>query len=50
MVIHATWVLVVFNIILVNFDTLRYSKSLDKNGNKYTYDRLTGKKWKNLNR
>ena len=50
MVMHATWVLVVFNIILVNFDTLRYSKSLDKNGNKYTYDRLTGKKWKNLNR
>ena len=49
MVMHATWVLVVFNIILVNFDTLRYSKSLDKNGNKYTYDRLTGKKWKNLN-
>ena len=38
------------DIIGFNFDTLRYSKSLDKNGNKYTYDRLTGKKWKNLKR
>ena len=47
-VIHTTWVLVVFNLILVNFDSLRYSKSIDKNGNKYTYDRFTGKKWKNL--
>ena len=48
--IHLTWLSLSFIIVANNFDQIRYSTSYDKNGNKYTYDRFTGKKWKNLSR
>ena len=46
--IHLTWLSLSFIIVASNFDQIRYSTSYDKKGNKYTYDRFTGKKWKNL--
>jgi hypothetical protein len=48
--IHLTWVSLSFVIVVSNFDHIRYSVSYDKKGNKYTYDRFTGKKWKNLSK
>jgi len=48
--IHITWLSLSFIIVANNFDHIRYSTSYDKKGNKYTYDRFTGKKWKNLSR
>lgn len=34
------------NIIINNFDTLRYKNKYDNRGNAFTHDLLTGKKWK----
>ncbi len=34
------------NIIIKNFDSIRYQTKYDKRGNTYTHDLLTGKKWK----
>ena len=48
--IQLTWVSLSFVIVVSNFEHIRYSVSYDKKGNKYTYDRFTGKKWKNLSK
>jgi len=34
------------NLLYNNFDNLRFQMKEDKYGNKYTFDLLTGKKWK----
>lgn len=34
------------NLLYSNFDNLRFQMKEDKYGNKYTFDLLTGKKWK----
>ena len=36
------------NIIINNFDNIRFQLKVDEKGNKYTHDLLTGKKWKKI--
>ena len=46
--LHLSFVSLMSFIFISNFDEIRYSKEFDKKGNKYVYDRFTGKKWKTI--
>lgn len=45
-VLTLSGIFVFANILINNFDTIRYQTKFDKNGNTYVHDLLTGKKWK----
>lgn len=44
--ISITFVSFFANLLITNFDNLRYQTKYDNRGNEYTHDLLTGKKWK----